>query len=164
MVSGILDPPEAVWREADPAKASGRILSATWRPSCVSVAWSLTATATRLVQLGSFPAVVVVSDASRMRWFRRGPDVPESLWPHAPGRKTFAYDIAKGQTDRGSGHVYVDEWLAGAVERHSILEDSRRVTDDLVLSILWWTDERPLEDIAARDEGRAARRSDWRKD
>ena len=125
---------------------------------------SLTATATRLVQLGSFPAVVVVSDATRMRWFRRGPDVPESLWPHAPGRKTFAYDIAKGQTDRGSGPVYVDEWLAGAVERHSIREDSRRVTDDLVLSILWWTDERPLEDIAARDEGRAARRSDWRKD
>jgi Zn-dependent peptidase ImmA (M78 family) len=125
---------------------------------------SLTATAIRLVQLGSFPAVVVVSDATGMRWFRRGPDVPESLWPHAPDRKTFAYDIAKGQVDRGSGRVYVDEWLTGAVERHSIHEDSRRLTDDLVLSILWWTDETPLEDIVERDERRAARRSDWRDD
>ena len=38
------------------------------------------------------------------------------------------------------------------------------MTQDAVLSILWWTDERPLEEIVARDEGRAYRRSDWRKD
>ncbi|MCX6543522.1 MAG: ImmA/IrrE family metallo-endopeptidase [Acidobacteria bacterium] len=123
---------------------------------------SLTATAIRLVQLGSFPAVVVVSDANRMRWFRRGPDVPGSLWLHVPGRKTFAHDIFKRQAESGSGNVYVDEWLSGAAERHSIHEDSRRLTDDLVLSMLWWTDETPLEEIVERDEGRAARRSDWR--
>jgi hypothetical protein len=127
-------------------------------------ATSLTATAIRLVQLGSFPAVVVVSDAQRMRWFRRGPDVPESLWPHVPGRKTFAYDIARRKADSGSDHVYVDEWFSGAVERHRIHEDSRRLTDDLVLSILWWTDESPLQEIVERDEQRAYRRSDWRKD
>lgn len=125
---------------------------------------SLSATTLRLVQLGSFPAVVVVSDAERLKWFRRGPDVPESLWPHAPGRKTFAYDIARGKADIGSGHVYVDEWLSGAVERHSIHEDSRRLTDRLVLSILWWTDESPLEDIVERDERRSYRRADRRDD
>lgn len=125
---------------------------------------SLTATSLRLVQLGSFPAVVVVSDATRMRWFWRGPDVPESLWPHAPGRKTFAYDIVRGQAASGSGNVYADEWLAGTVERHSIHEDSRRLTDDVVLSMLWWTDETPLEQIVERDERSAARRSDWRDD
>ena len=125
---------------------------------------SLTSAALRLVQLGSFPAVVVVSDATRVRWFRRGPDVPESLWPRLPGRKTFAYDLAKAKGDSGSGDVYVDEWFSGAVERHSIYEDSRRVMDDLVLSILWWTDERPLEAIVERDEGRAYRRSDGRDD
>lgn len=127
-------------------------------------AMSLTATTIRLVQLGSFPAVVVVSDVDRLRWFRRGPDVPESLWPHAPGRKTFAYDIARGITDSGSGNVYVDEWFNGAVERHSIHEDSRRLTDRLMLSILWWTDESPLEDIVQRDERRSYRRSDGRDD
>ncbi len=124
---------------------------------------SLTATTLRLVQLGSFPAVVVVSDAERMKWFRRGPEVPESLWPHAPGRKTFAYDLTRGKADSGSDHVYVDEWFSGAVERHTIHEDSR-LTGQLVLSILWWTDESPLEAIVERDEQRAYRRSDWRKD
>lgn len=125
---------------------------------------SLTATTLRLVQLGSFPAVVVVSEVDRMKWFRRGPDVPESLWPHAPGRKTFASDIARGTADSGSGDVYVDEWFNGAVERHSIYEDSRRLTDRLVLSILWWTNESPLEDIVKRDEQRSYHRSDRRDD
>jgi hypothetical protein len=125
---------------------------------------SLTSTAIRLIQVGSFPAVVVASDAARIRWFRRGPDVPESLWPRLPGRKTFAHDLVKGQSDAGSGDVYVDEWFSGADERHSIHEDSRRVTDDVVLSILWWTNEEPLKAIVERDEGRAYRRSDWRND
>ena len=125
---------------------------------------SLTATAVRLVHLGSYPAAVVVSDAERIRWFRRGPDVPLLLWPHVPSRKTFAYDIARGTATSGADHVYVDEWFSGAVERHAVHEDSRRLTDDLVLSILWWTDERPLQQIVERDEERLYRRSDWRKD
>ena len=125
---------------------------------------SLTATAIRLIEIGSYPAVVVLSDAERMRWFRRGPDVPESLWPHVPGRNTFAYNIARGQSEEGCDHVYVDEWFSGATERHRIHEDSRRLSADLVFSILWWTDERPLQDIADRDEHRAHRRSDSRND
>ncbi len=144
-------------------RAEGRSMTIESASALADVfAMSLTATTIRLVQLGSFPAVVVVSDVGRLRWFRRGPDVPESLWPHAPGRKTFAYDIARGITDSGSGNVYVDEWFNGAVERHSIHEDSRRLTDRLMLSILWWTDESPLEDIVRRDERLSYRRSDGR--
>ena len=125
---------------------------------------SLTATAIRLVQLGSYPAMVIVSDAERMRWFRRGPDVPESLWPHVPGERTFADDIARGTRDRGRGDVYVDEWLSGAAERHVVHEDSRRLTEELVISMLWWRDETPLQDIVERDEQRAYRRADWREE
>lgn len=125
---------------------------------------SLTATALRLIRYGSFPAVLVCTEKGQLSWFRRGADVPESLWPHEPGRKTFAFDIAQGKTEAGEGDVYVDEWLSGAVERHAIHEDSRRVTDDLVLSILWWTNEKPLEEIVERDEQRSYRRSDWRRD
>jgi hypothetical protein len=125
---------------------------------------SLTATAIRLVRYGSFPAVLLWSESGRVKWFRRGPDVPESLWPRDPGRKTFAYDIAKSKGNAGQGDVYVDEWFTGAVERHNVHEDSARVTTDAVLSILWWKDERPLEEIVARDEQRVYRRSDWRND
>ena len=125
---------------------------------------SLTATAIRLVQLGSYPSMVIVSDAERMRWFRRGPDVPDSLWPHVPAGRTFANDIARGTTDRGRGDVYVDEWLSGAAERHVVHEDSRRLTEELVISMLWWRDETPLQDIVERDEQRAYRRADWREE
>ncbi len=146
-------------------RSKGRVMTLATASELAEVfTTSLTSTAIRLIQLGSFPAVVVASDATRIRWFRRGPDVPESLWPRVPGRKTFAHDLARGQRDGGAGHVYVDEWFSGADERHNIHEDSRRITDDLVLSILCWTDEEPLQAIVERDEGRAYRRSDWRKD
>lgn len=125
---------------------------------------SLTATAVRLVQFGSFPAVLIWTENGAVKWFRRGTDIPDSLWPREPGRKTFAYDIAKVKGNSGQGQVYVDEWFTGAVERHSVHEDSRRITQEGVLSLIWWTDERPLEEIVARDEGRAYRRSDRRKD
>ena len=125
---------------------------------------SLTATAIRLVEFGSYPAMVIVSDAERIRWFRRGPDVPDSLWPEVPSERTFAHDIARGATDRGRGDVYVGEWLSGAMERHVVHEDSRRLTEGLLISMLWWMDETPLQDIVERDEERAHRRSDWREE
>src|SRR5205809_6802631 len=43
---------------------------------------SQTATAIRLVEFGSFPALVVCNDRGSRRWSRRGPDVPALLWPH----------------------------------------------------------------------------------
>ena len=125
---------------------------------------SLTATAIRLVQLGSYPAMVVVSDAEEMRWFRRGSDVPDSLWPRVPSERTFAHDIARGTTDRGRGDVYVDEWLSGTTERHVVHEESRRLTEELVISMLWWMDETPLQNIVERDEQRTYRRADWREE
>ena len=50
-------------------------------------------------------------------------------------RKRFAFT---GISSR-SLEVAHREWCSGADERHSIHEDSRRITDDLVLSIPWWT-------------------------
>ena len=71
---------------------------------------SLTATAIRLVRYCSFPAVVVWSESAKLKWFRRGPGVPESLSPREPGRTTFAYDLARRTSETGQGQLYVDEW------------------------------------------------------
>jgi hypothetical protein len=89
--------------------------------------------------------------------------VPESLWPRSPGRGTFAYDIGRGETNSASGEVYSDEWFKDIPNRHSVHEDSRRI-GSCVLTLLWWKDETPLEEIVEREEQRAARRSDWRDD
>jgi len=124
---------------------------------------SLTATAIRLVELGSFPAIVVGLFGDGL-WFRRGPDVPTSLWPHPPGKPTFAWELLHGTGGNGRGNVYAHEWVQGAPFRHSIHEDSCRIGPDLVLTLLWWTDEAALAEIADRDERRFAQRSDWRED
>ena len=111
---------------------------------------SLTATAIRLVELGSFPAMVVCYEQGRRRWFTRGPDVPGVLWPRdEPGRGTVAFDLIQGtETTERPVDVYADGWFdhpyAG---RYEVREDSIRMSDRFVLSLLWWKDERQILDL-----------------
>ncbi len=106
---------------------------------------SLTATAIRFVELGSFPAMLVCSSASRdRRWYVSGPDVrvrPTLRF----GRDTSAYALAHGGTPKGPEEVCSDGWIdhpeAG---RYSIMEDSIPVGEGLILSFLWWRNESQL--------------------
>lgn len=125
---------------------------------------SLTATSMRLVDYGSYPAMLVCSDAQRLRWFCRGADVPKNLWPQTAGRMTFASELLRGASDpKTSGQVYSDQWFS-SVRRHSVHEDSRRISSELVLTLLWWNDEGPLIEIQEEQERREYRRSDWGDD
>ena len=116
---------------------------------------SVTATAIRLVEFGSFPAMIVCNDRVGRRWFRPGPDVPDLLWPHDRANpRTIAYDILQGKaTSPGSIDVAADGWFEhGDAHRYAIREDSIHITDDLVLSLLWWKDERQLLDLGDEDD------------
>lgn len=126
---------------------------------------SLTATAIRLVDQGSYPAMLVCSDAQRVCWPWRGVEVPRSLWPQTPGPMTFASELLQGTSHetKTSGEVCSDQWFS-SVRPHSIHEDSRRIHSGLVLTLLWWTDEGPLIEIQEDQEQREYRRSDWRDD
>lgn len=109
---------------------------------------SLTATAIRLVELGSFPSMVVCSSTSHdRRWYVRGRDVrvrPALRF----GRDTFAHTIAHGGDATGPGEVCADGWVdhpdAG---RFSIVEDSVRIGTDLILSLVWWKNEAQLLEL-----------------
>jgi hypothetical protein len=110
---------------------------------------SLTATSIRLVDYGAYPAMLVCSDRRGVRWFCRGPEVPSVLRPQAAGSMTFANDLLKGSVGRStSGHVYSDQWFS-SVKRHSLHEDSRRISDELGLTLLWWENEDALIEIVA---------------
>ena len=126
---------------------------------------SLTATSIRLVDCGSYPAMLVCSDTQRVRWFRRGAEVPRSLWPQTPGRLTFANELLVGASgaSKTSGAVYSDQWFS-SVPPHRVHEDSRRIGGELVLTLLWWKDEGPLIEIHEEQERREYRRSDWGDD
>ena len=112
---------------------------------------SLTATAIRLVEFGSFPAMVVCSESERRRWFKRGPDVPDLLWPRERvSPMTVAHDVFKGEAAASPGptDVSADAWFAHRDARqYAIREDSIRITADFVLTLLWWKDERQLLDL-----------------
>jgi Zn-dependent peptidase ImmA (M78 family) len=126
------------------------ITFATVRQLAETFQTSLTATAIRLVEFGSFPALLVCSEAERRRWFKRGPDVPGVLWPRERvSPMTGAYDILKGAaTAPGPTDVSADAWFEHRdARRYAIREDSMRITGDLILSLLWWKDESQLLDL-----------------
>lgn len=139
--------PEAMFR----ARARNReITFATVRELAETFQASLTATAIRLVDFGSFPAMVACNDQGRRRWFRRGPDVPGVLWPRERvSPLTVAHDILSGQaTAPGPTDVPADAWFEHReARRYSVREDSVWVTEDLVLTLVWWKDESQLVDL-----------------
>ena len=123
---------------------------------------SLTATAIRLVQLGSFPALICCYDQHSRRWFRRGEDVPEVLWPHEHlSADTVAYDLLAGRVvDAEPVEVYADSWFEfEGADRVHVVEHSIQVTSELALSLLWWKDENILLELDGDAEERGRERS-----
>ena len=118
---------------------------------------SLTATAIRLVELGSYPAMIVCNELGRRRWFMRGPDVPELLWPReTPGAYTCAYDlIHKSAKKEPATDVQADGWIDHPRSKYySLREHSIVISTDLILSLLWWQDERQLLDLEEEESER----------
>jgi hypothetical protein len=106
---------------------------------------SLTASAIRLVNVGSSPAIVLCSGASGIIWRAYGTDVRIKLpLRDRPTSDSVAYDILRGAGAPGPTTVSASAWfLDGSAAYHEICEDSRSIGDD-VLSILWWRDESHL--------------------
>jgi hypothetical protein len=118
---------------------------------------SMTSTAIRLVTHGSFPAMVVLTEQGGRAWFARGPEVPSILWPREyPRRDTIAADLLQGKTvSKRPLEIYADSWIDHASARsYSLMEDSIRVGEGQVLTLLWWKNERPLLELAEQDEER----------
>jgi Zn-dependent peptidase ImmA (M78 family) len=116
---------------------------------------SLTATAIRLVELGSFPAMIVCNEQEKRRWFIKGPDVSEVLRPRdVPGAYTCAYELLRGsKAQEGPTDVQADGWIVHPqAHRYSIREHSRSIGYGIVLSLLWWKDERQLLDLEENDD------------
>jgi Zn-dependent peptidase ImmA (M78 family) len=116
---------------------------------------SLTATAIRLIELGSFPAMIVCHTSKQRRWFLRGPDVPSTIrLRDEPGNDTAAHYLLCGSSaNEGSIDVSADGWIMSPdSRRYTLREDSIRIGDYYVLSLLWWKDERQLIDIEEDNE------------
>ena len=116
---------------------------------------SMTAAAIRLVQHGSFPAMIICSEGGRRKWFIRGPDVPEVLWPRErPEDDTLASSLTHGELSvKRPVEVYADSWIDHRdANRYSLVEDSIKIGSDQVLTLLWWRDEQQLLALSEDEE------------
>ena len=107
---------------------------------------SLTATAMRLLDCSTRPALLVCSRRNRREWFRRSPNVPMSLSPvtRLPVH-SLASRIARGENCHGPDEVKAEEWLARvAMEGQYVHEDSIRLGREYVLTLLSWQNESDL--------------------
>jgi Zn-dependent peptidase ImmA (M78 family) len=128
---------------------------------------SLTATAIRLVEYGELPAVLVCNSTRKREWYVFNGEVKGKIWlENRPLPGSIAEALLRGDQSDGSPHeVRSDTWLDQRnAANHWIHEDSIRVSDGSVLSLLWWKDESQLIEIDNQIEERAAWRSDYRKD
>lgn len=110
---------------------------------------SLAATAIRLVEQDSYPALVVCSDGEGRKWYLTSKTVPRELRPHRRvGPGSYAAAILGGSARSGSGTVDADEWIDHPdAHRYCVEEDSLAVSGGLVLSLVWWKNEQQVLDL-----------------
>jgi Zn-dependent peptidase ImmA (M78 family) len=107
---------------------------------------SLTSTAIRLVEFCDQPAVAAYISASGVKQIRRNKLVPIPVkLRDTVSRESVAFDVLRGGDDRGPTDVAASSWFIDHhATWHSVQEHSRRITADLVLTLLWWPDEAHL--------------------
>ena len=138
---------ERIARGMPPTFASARTLGETFTTS-------LMATAIRLVEFGAYPAMLVCTQAARREWFIRSSVVPAELWPlRKPGPGAVATRLLSGNPSAPAEPTTVDadEWIDHSeASKYTLVEDSRRMGQDLILTLLWWKDEAQI--LSFRDD------------
>lgn len=139
-----------------PAAKDKEMTFATVRELCQSFETSITATAIRLVETGSFPAMVVCTTSAGIKWKSLPRDLASAIeLRDQPGKYTNAAELLIGrEAEVNPVEVEASDWLTTPRSKdYSIIEDSKLIYKDTVLSLLWWKDERQLIDLDAEEEG-----------
>lgn len=140
---------------------------ATVRKLAAVFEMSLTSTAIRLVEYGGLPAMLVCNNAQKREWFAASSGVKGRLWPlERPEQETSAFSLLKERSRRAAEpkDVRCDHWINHPrADRYWIKEDSLRLKEGSVLSLLWWEDEKQLLDLDEYEERQGTERSDRRE-
>lgn len=112
---------------------------------------SLTATAIRFVEHGSFPCMAVLHSPSGREWFFGSKEVDGKLWPHKQlDEYSFAHDLLRGKIKgpRTTGLVDADTWINHPRASHyELFESSVLISSDRALTLLWWKNEKMIADL-----------------
>lgn len=133
-----------------PAARNREMTLDTVRDLCAKFETSLTATAIRLVENGSFPAMVVYSNASGVKWKFRDRDISDEIQLRdKPGAYTNAAELLSGRNPAsGPTEIQASDWFTHPRSKYySVIEDSVRIFEETVLSLLWWKNEQQLIEL-----------------
>jgi Zn-dependent peptidase ImmA (M78 family) len=111
---------------------------------------SLTATALRLLDHGTWPCMVVVHSESGLEWHRATRGIDGRIWPCKQlDPDSFAYDLLRGRrSGLGQGVVDGDAWINHPRSgNYEVFESSIVISPGRVLTLLWWKNERMLNDL-----------------
>lgn len=128
---------------------------------------SLSATAIRLVEYGSYPAMIICSGPAGRQWYVASSTVNGKLWPvDRPGQSTQATALLQGRTvASGPQDRRADQWIKNfRADQYWVKEDSKLWANQSVLSLIWWEDESQLIDLDNFEEESGSWRSDRRRD
>ena len=116
---------------------------------------SLSATAIRTIELCQSPAMLVITQGQRRKWFTRGPEISEELFPtEYPGHQSLAVRAMQGEHFQASEIVPASCWFdIPEAEDHEIVEDVVSF-EDTTMSILWWHDEEAYSELCEQIEAR----------
>ncbi len=110
---------------------------------------SLTATALRMIDFSPEPCLLVCHDRTGNRlWFKRDRELPDKLFPHNTlNSDTLAYDVLhKKQNSSRPSSIPADAWFEGDdLSRYYIYEETIRIDDGKILTLLTWRNEQMLE-------------------
>ena len=110
---------------------------------------SLTATTIRIIESNEFPAIIVSYRGTKRKWFKRAAQVPERWFPRDfLESESVAYKvISSKKTYSDPYNVSADTWFDNQEnDEYEIIEQTIRVADNEVLSIIVLIDERMLEE------------------
>lgn len=100
---------------------------------------SILATALRLIDLGTVPAVLTCYNSQRLRWFRFSKDVPRRWYLHDKlDDDTFAYELLmKGKEQTSPRKSSGESWFTNAdADQYEVFEHSVLGREDEVLTLL----------------------------
>lgn len=112
---------------------------------------SMRATAIRLVEYGPEPAMLVCHGPEGRKWFNRPRHIPERWFPRDDlDSESYAFDVLHGENRRSRRVVIgADAWFDRRdADRFELYEQTFKVADDEILTLLIFKDEEMLEDAA----------------
>ena len=112
---------------------------------------SITATAIRLVEMNVWPLLLICHSKNGRAWFKRSSDIPERWFPRKElNSDSNAFDRLFGNEERTRAQkINADAWFDGReAERYELVEDTMRISNDQVLTLLSVEDGDMLKEVA----------------